>query len=212
MIKFPIKVDLAMTAHKVSLMIQAALGGLDLHKEDRFKKLRPNYIVEENIIFQHVHRLIRCIVDCQLTLEDSAGVRSALELSRSLAARAWDDSPFQLTQLEGIGPVSVRKLVNAGIRSIEDLNDTEPHKIEMVLVKNPPFGRHMVEKTKTFPRLHVALKKMGMNSTASNSVKVRAEIGFMNDHVPLSFMNKTIYVCLLAETSDGKVLHFCRLA
>lgn len=160
-LKFPIKVDLAMTAHKVSLIIQAALSGLDVRHDDRFKKLQKTYSAEEAMVFQHVHRLIRCIVDCQLAQDDSVGVRNALELSRSLAARAWDDSPFQLSQLDGIGPAAVRKFVSAGIKTIEELDDTDSHKINMIMARNPPFGMQLLEKTRTYPRLHVSLKKMG---------------------------------------------------
>lgn len=42
-------------------------------------------------------------------------------------------------------------------------------------------------------------------------VDIKAEIGFMNDVVPLIYGKKHIFVCFLAETSDGKKIHFLRL-
>jgi len=47
-------------------------------------------------------------------------------LERSLGARAWDDSPLQLKQIEQLGIVTVRKLVNAGVSTIEELENTDP--------------------------------------------------------------------------------------
>lgn len=135
-VKFPIQVDLARPAHKVSLLIQTTLGGIDLRNDDRFRGIASQIQSESNSIYQHVTRLIRCIIDCQLQLEDSVATRNALELSRSLGARSWDNSPLELLQVPKLGPVSVRKLVNDGIRSIEELESTEPHKIEHILRKN----------------------------------------------------------------------------
>lgn len=52
---------------------------------------------------------------------------------------------------------------------------------------------------------------MNSDGVKTVEVKIRAEVGFMNEKVPLVFLRKPVYVCLLAETSDGQVLHFCRL-
>lgn len=42
-------------------------------------------------------------------------------------------------------------------------------------------------------------------------VNLKAEIGFMNEKVPETYQKKAVYVCLLAETSDGHKVHFCRI-
>jgi len=42
-------------------------------------------------------------------------------------------------------------------------------------------------------------------------VRVKAELGFLNDTAPSFFMKKAVHVCLLAETSDGHKVHFCRI-
>jgi len=160
-IKFPIPVDLALPAHKVSLVIQSVLGGVELPVNDNTAKHKPQYNTDVAIVFQHVHRLIRCIIDCQLYLEDSIASRNALALARSLGARVWDDSPLQLKQIEQIGIVAVRKLVNAGIKTIEELENTEPHRIETILSKHPPFGMKLLDRLKAFPKLRVSMRMMG---------------------------------------------------
>ena len=42
-------------------------------------------------------------------------------------------------------------------------------------------------------------------------VNVKAEIGFMNEKAPEIWEHRPIYVCLLAETSDGHKVYFCRI-
>lgn len=88
-------------------------------------------------------------------------MRHALELLRSFSARAWDCSPYQMKQIPQIGPVAIRKLVNGGINSIEALEATEAHRIEMLMTKNPPFGTKLLANLKDFPKLWVSIKLMG---------------------------------------------------
>lgn len=163
-IRFPIPVDLALPIHKTSLIVQSILGGAEMPWDDKTVKHKQQYTMEISIIFKHINRLIRCVIDCQLFLEDSVAIRNALMLERSLGARAWDDSPLQLKQIEQLGIVTVRKLVNAGVSTIEDLENTEPHRIEMILNKNPPFGMRLLDRLKSFPKLRVTVNML------SNSV------------------------------------------
>ena len=213
-IKFPIPGDpTANKAHKVSLIIQSVLGAIELPAEEQ--KHHFEYSTAKAVIFQHVHRLVRCIIDCQLYLEDSVAIRNALMLARSLGAQVWDDSPLHMKQLEGVGIVTVRKLATAGITTIEDLETAEPHRIEQILSRNPPFGLQLRDRAKAFPTLRVSMKlveepviKKGEHIT----VKIRAELGFLNEKVPETFQKRAVYVCLLAETSDGHKIHFARIS
>jgi ATP-dependent DNA helicase HFM1/MER3 len=212
-IKFPIPVNIDLTAHKVSLVIQSILGGIELPDENG--KHRVEYNTCKSTIFQHGHRLIRCIVDCQLHLNDSTSARNALMLARSLASQVWDDSPLTLKQLEGIGIVAVRKLANNDVRSIEDLETTEPHRIETMLSRNPPFGTLVQNRAKAFPKLRIEMKAMGepiVKKGECVTLNVKAEIGFMNEQIPEMFQRKPIYVCVLVETSDGRKSYFARVS
>lgn len=154
-IRYPIKVDLALAAHKTSLVIQAELGGVDYPSEEQYQKYRQQYTQDRGTVFQHVHRLIRCLIDCKLHKGDSVSVRNGLELFRSLAARVWDNSPLQLKQVDQLGAVAVRKLVVAGITSIKELLCTDGHRIEMILSRHPPFGSRVLAKAREIPDLKV---------------------------------------------------------
>ncbi|OJJ98050.1 hypothetical protein ASPACDRAFT_31738 [Aspergillus aculeatus ATCC 16872] len=214
-IRFPIKVDIALSAHKISLLIQSELGAVDFPDGEQFQKLRFVFQQDKNFVFSHINRLIRCIIDCQISLEDAVTLRNALELARSFGAKVWDTSPLQLKQLEQIGIVAVRKLAAANITSIEALGQCEPHRIDMILSKNPPFGAKLLERVASFPRLRVAIKMTGKKESkpaAPVRICLKAEIAFMNDKCPSFYLKRPVYVCFLAEVSDGRLLEFRRIS
>jgi len=165
-IKFPIPVNLDAPAHKISLVIQAVLGAVDFPSEDY--KQRMDFTTAKSAIFANVHRLIRCIVDCQLHLQDSITARNSLALARSLGAQVWDDSPLHMKQLEGVGLVTVRKLATAGLKTVDDIENTEQPRLEQLLSRNPPFGMQLQEKAKAFPKLRVGMKMIGEPVSSSH--------------------------------------------
>ncbi|KAK6367420.1 ATP-dependent DNA helicase MER3 [Exophiala oligosperma] len=213
-IKFPVKVDVALQAHKVSLLIQAELGNVLIPDNDNYRKHHQQHRIDKSTVFSHANRLIRCIIDCQIYFKDSVSARNALELGRSLAARVWDNTASQLRQLDGLGEVSVRKLASASINGIDVLLNTEPSRIEVVLGKNPPYGHDLLKKLESFPNLRVCVKETGrdLKRGTGATIKLVAEIGFLNETPPLVFKRKDIYVCLLVETSDGTLIDFRRFS
>ncbi|KAH3959256.1 hypothetical protein HBH69_034570 [Parastagonospora nodorum] len=214
-IRFSIPVNLDLPAHKVSLIIQSVLGSADLTWDGDMAKHRGQYTTETQIVFKYISSLIRCIIDCQICHGDSVSIHSALMLERSLGSRIWDDSPLQMKQIESIGVVGVRKFVNAGIRSLEDLEACEPHRIEALIGRNPPYGMKVLETVKAFPKLRVSLHAQpssAIKSADGVKIQVKATIGFINENPPQRFAGKLVYVCLLAETSDGRKIHFARIS
>ncbi|KAK7518684.1 Sec63 Brl domain-containing protein [Phyllosticta citriasiana] len=202
--KFPIPVNLALPEHKVSLIIQTELGGGDFPVNEDMGRHKIQYAQDKHLVFQHARRLIRCIVDCALDREDAKTARNALAFCRSLTSRAWDDMPLTMRQIPSLGPVAVRKLVNAGIKSIDELDNNEPHRLEMILGKNPPAGTKLMEAVSAFPKLRVGLRQMPdikLQDDQVVTVNIRADVGFMNEKPPTSWNNKPVYVCVLAEIS-----------
>lgn len=155
-IRYPIKVALSMVAHRVSLILQTALGGAnaDLFGDPKF---RLSLSTDSAVVLQHARRLIRGVVDCQSYLEDSIATRNALLLVRSFGAKIWDDSPLHIQQLQNVGPVAARKLLNAGIKSIDCIESTEAHRLEVILNKNKPFGLQLQKHAREFPSLSLTL-------------------------------------------------------
>jgi ATP-dependent DNA helicase HFM1/MER3 len=147
--------------HKISLLIQSELGAVDFPSAETFQKHKLQVQQDKAIVFTHINRLIRCIIDCQIHNEDGVAVRNSLELARNFAGRVWENSPLQMKQIEQIGVVAVRKLATAGITTIQTLEETEAHRIDMILSKNPPFGMKLLARLAEFPKLRVTIKRIG---------------------------------------------------
>jgi len=50
-----------------------------------------------------------------------------------------------------------------------------------------------------------------MRTSEGVKVQVKADIGFLNERPPDKFASKLVYVCVLAETTDGRKIHFARI-
>lgn len=153
--------DISQSDHKISLLIQSELGAIDFPTGDQFQKHKFTFQQEKVLVLSRVNRLIRCVIDCQISRQDSTATLNSLELVRSFGAKVWDNSPLQMKQIEQIGVVAVRKLAASGITSLIDLESTEPHEIEMTLSKNPPFGTKLLARAREFPKLRIAMKMTG---------------------------------------------------
>jgi ATP-dependent DNA helicase HFM1/MER3 len=213
-IRFPVKVDIALPAHKILLLIQSELGGVEYPDGEQYQKHKFAFQQDKNFVFSHINRLIRCVIDCQISLEDSITTRNALELARSFGAKVWDNCPLQMKQIDQVGIVAVRKLAATGITSIDALEATEPHRIDMIMSRNPPFGMKLLARVADFPKLRVNVKLVGKEIKPGKPVKIRfkAEIAFMNEKTPTFFQRRPVYVCFLAETSDGHLIDFRRIS
>lgn len=212
-IKFLIKATDITTAHKVSLLIQAQLGGFE-HPNDskELAALRRQFTTEKCLIFERIHRLIRCVIDCKIFDCDAISTRHALDLARSLSTGFWENSNLQLRQIPQIGPVAVRKLVNNNVNCIEKLASLDTASIERYVSKNPPFGRKMHELLAGFPRLTIASQIIGRAVTKAGEkpkINVKAILGFTNSKVP-NWGGSQPSLTFMAETTDGSLVHFWR--
>ena len=160
-IRFRIPVTLDTSAHKVSLIAQSQLASVNLPITEKTQNVLFQYRADVYQVFQHLKRMVRCIIDFSLEKSDSITLRNALFLCRSIGGKCWDDDVMVLKQINNIGPASVLKLVNAGIRTIEALENTEPHRVEIALKRMPPFGHDVVKAARAFPRLRVMANNSG---------------------------------------------------
>ncbi|EMR66384.1 putative dead deah box dna helicase protein [Eutypa lata UCREL1] len=102
----PIKETVTQTWHKVFLMVQIHLGGVELPNDKEFGHLKRSIFCEKTAIFDRLNRLIRCVVDCKAFDGDGVSTRVGLELARAIAANSWENKPTQLNQIPGFGPVT----------------------------------------------------------------------------------------------------------
>lgn len=136
---------------------------MDASTDESFTKIRIQFKQDTSLVFQHLHRIIRCIIDCKLCTGDSISVRNALELARCLSARAWENSPSMLRQLKGFGPVMAKKFVNSNITSLDMLRTLDAQQIERIAGKNPTWGSKVLQDLNGVPwfRLHAHSTNVG---------------------------------------------------
>ncbi|KAG7109793.1 hypothetical protein HYQ45_017802 [Verticillium longisporum] len=108
---------------------------------------------ESKHITSLIRRILRCAADLAALRHDGVTVRRALELSRSIAAGAWEGDTHELQQVANIGPKKIEMLEAAGISTVRALADTEFYNIDRILKRNPPFGMNTVLLLRAFPRL-----------------------------------------------------------
>ncbi|KAK1567272.1 hypothetical protein Q3G72_010178 [Acer saccharum] len=96
-------------------------------------------------------RIARCMKEYFIYKKNYRGAVNSTLLAKSLYQRLWDDSPYLLKQLPGIGMVTAKALHSMGIKSFETLADGDPRKIEIVTGRKYPFGNHIKESLQSLP-------------------------------------------------------------
>jgi ATP-dependent DNA helicase HFM1/MER3 len=210
--KFPIKDTIATTTHKICLLVQMQLGGIEHPTEKEFASMKRQFITEKSIISERISRLVRCVIDCKVVDCDAISTRYALDLARSVSAGYWENSNLQLRQIPNVGPVLARKFISNNINSIEKLSDLDTATIERYAGKNPPFGKKIQHDLLGFPRLTCAAELVGKHTKKSGKkpkVSVKVRLGYSNLKTPV-WDGKKPSLTFLAETSDGVLVHFWR--
>ncbi|KAM0275857.1 hypothetical protein ACHAQH_007329 [Verticillium albo-atrum] len=105
-----------------------------------------------------IRRILRCAADLAALRHDGVTVRHALELSRSIAAGAWEGATHELQQVKDVGPKKIEMLQAAGISTVRALADMEFYNVDRILKRNPPFGSGLIMQLKHFPRLKMTVR------------------------------------------------------
>ncbi|KAF3761849.1 P-loop containing nucleoside triphosphate hydrolase protein, partial [Cryphonectria parasitica EP155] len=204
-IKYPVGNNVSTLAHKVSLLLQIEVGHVELKEFER-RRLRG----EASRVLEVMHRLVRAVVECKQADSDGKACRAALELARSMTAKAWEGTVQQLLQVPQLGPALLRKLVSNNIRTVASLANADTSTIERIASRNPPFGKKMADTLRSFPRLAIKAKIKDSSMDAKGRPVVHVDVilaftstrGYWQGRMPL--------VNLLAVTSEGILAHFWR--
>ncbi|KAI0433773.1 hypothetical protein F5Y09DRAFT_350687 [Xylaria sp. FL1042] len=215
LILHPVRETLTLTWHKIFMIVQIYLGGVDLPTDKDTNIIRQDLLRERRMVFDRLKRLVRCVIDCKAFEGDGLGVQAALELSRSIEAQAWENKPAQLSQIPGFGPVAVRKWVSYGVHTVLDVIEKTILDIERIASRNPPYGRNIQKALEKFPRLTlkadiVESKASGFKSNEAVSVTIKASLGHRNTKAAPYWKDKVPALTFTALTSDGNLAYFWR--
>ncbi|KAI6028575.1 hypothetical protein F5J12DRAFT_889093 [Pisolithus orientalis] len=216
-IRFPIR-KVTGASDKVFLLVQAILAGLPLNSPE-FRNTEGQPYLEAISIFRHFSRIATAIAEVAIVKRCGAQVKHALELARCLHAKAWEDHPLVLRQIEHIGEKSAKVLAEHGIGSIQKLVEIPAFRIEELLNRRPPFGSEVLAAAKEFPKYFLSVKETKtVPSDGENPVEV--ELTIECGLVPDSMMPRKAKVpkragaemtTLLTLTSDLTFVDFRRI-
>ncbi|XP_020576359.1 ATP-dependent DNA helicase MER3 homolog isoform X2 [Phalaenopsis equestris] len=103
-------------------------------------------------------RIAKCMKECFIFRRSYKGALNSSLLSKCLHQRLWEDSPYLLKQLPGIGMVTAKALHSAGINSFDTMFEADPRRIELITGRKYPFGNHIKESLLSLPpkiELHI---------------------------------------------------------
>ncbi|KAM0464065.1 hypothetical protein ACHAO4_000792 [Trichoderma viride] len=205
---------------KVSLLVQ-----IDLLRTGWPNKISANarkeLLSESGRIYIVLDKVLRCLADILGEREDGRGVTVTLDVLRSVKAKVWEGTDMELLQVDGIGAAKMKRLVDAGVKTIKQLAGLEFYHIERLLSRNPPFGHQMIHQLSGFPLLHLHLDAVTkytlaqdnrQNTTTSvphSPCVVRVVLGFANEIMP-TWRKRCPWTTLVIEGEDGRLLWFWR--
>ncbi|KAK9002003.1 hypothetical protein V6N11_024696 [Hibiscus sabdariffa] len=106
---------------------------------------------DANSICSNGCRIAKCMKEYFIYKKNYRGALNSSLLAKSLYQKLWDDSPFLLKQLPGIGMVTAKALHSMGIKSFDTLAEADPRRIEIVTGRKFPFGNHIKESLTSLP-------------------------------------------------------------
>ncbi|KAJ7137709.1 P-loop containing nucleoside triphosphate hydrolase protein [Mycena epipterygia] len=213
-IRFEVK-KVEKTSDKIFLLIQAVLGGISLSSAE-YKTSDSQPQLEAFSVFKHVSRIARVIVEVAIVKRRGAQLKYGLELVRCLTAKAWEDRPVVLRQIESIGEKSLKVLAESGITSLVILRKQQTYRIETLLNRRPPFGNEILASVNELPQYTASVKEIEVHSNGGKGpveIELSITCGLA---VGLSSKGKkqkgrSQMTAILTLTSDSEMVDFRRI-
>ncbi|KAL0581143.1 ATP-dependent DNA helicase MER3, partial [Marasmius crinis-equi] len=218
-IRFEVK-KIEKTSDKVFVLIQAVLGGIPLN-DNEYKSADSQIHLEAFSVFRHLPRIARAVVEVAITRKRGAQLKYGLELMRSFTAKAWEDRPVALKQLESIGEKSLKILTERGITSLQILRQQDALRLETILNRRPPFGLQLLAAVREFPLYSLKVVEKEVQSDGGKSpveIVLGVTCGLEEETSEASSSKSkktksryTNYTGVLTLTSDHQLLDFRRI-
>ncbi|EGN95664.1 hypothetical protein SERLA73DRAFT_76746 [Serpula lacrymans var. lacrymans S7.3] len=242
-IRFPIK-KVQKTSDKIFLLIQAVLGGIPLSGSDfRGGDSQPHY--EAFAVFRHISRIATgitpfienmdhtwlltvslniwiAIVEVAIVKKNGAQAKHGLELVRCLHAKAWEDRPVVLRQIEHIGEKSLKvddptsSTLNTNLIFI-------PHRsllnMELLLNRRAPFGFEILASARQLPKYDIRVTETDItpsNGKEPVEIELSIQCGLISEDAPPTKVKKQKgqiinMTTVLTVTSDLTFIDFRRI-
>lgn len=111
--------------------------------------------------------------------------------------------------------MSSQVFADKGYNSLEDISQADPSRLEMILNRNPPFGRKLVNQARSFPQFTLEIIAEEPEEVLPQSVRVHLKISVglaVVSPPPVVKKGFTKYLAsVLLLTSDGKWIEYRRM-
>ncbi|KAI7734384.1 hypothetical protein M8C21_024537 [Ambrosia artemisiifolia] len=153
MTKYYLKFDTMKHIMKAPLncSIEDALHIVCRAEEISWLHITVSHIQDMNSVCSNGCRIAKCMKEYFIYKKNYKGALNSILLAKSLHQKLWDDSPYLLKQLSGIGMVTAKALQSMGVKTFDSLSEADPRKIEMVTGRKFPFGNHIKESLLSLP-------------------------------------------------------------
>ncbi|XP_074596236.1 putative ATP-dependent DNA helicase HFM1 [Brevipalpus obovatus] len=149
-IRFPFNGKIAHDHAKAYVLIQSIFGDLEI----------------ETSLIQDAHRAIkvgervaRCLSEVVFQRSESFRlVLNSMTLHKCFRAQMWENSSYIARQLPKIGTKLAESLVRANLSSFEDIENTDPRKLELFMGRRAPFGKQIKEAALRIPKYEISIQ------------------------------------------------------
>ncbi|GER44443.1 helicase-like protein, partial [Striga asiatica] len=104
-----------------------------------------------NSICSNGSRIAKCMKEYFIYKKSYRGALNSTLLAKCLHQKLWDDSPYLLKQLPGVGMVTAKALHSMGVMTFDSLLEADSRKIELVTGRKYPFGNHIKDSLLSLP-------------------------------------------------------------
>ncbi|KAJ3086769.1 Sec63, partial [Quaeritorhiza haematococci] len=168
---------------------------------------------ETHQILKHASRIARGAVDLMVAKQDFRSLKSALDISKSVQAKTWENSTTLLKQIEGVGPQLAKLLAQKNITTFEKLMQTEARQLEFVLNRNPPFGNKLLDQAAAFPRFTMKIVQYKEMSRKVTALEFCVTLGLLNPEKVKTYVrhSSASVVFVAGTTSSNTLLDFRKM-
>lgn len=163
-VRFPFKDRIKTSEMKISILIQAVLGCIEINDFS---------LNQESIrIVQVAARLSKCLFELQNQIPSFNAYVNCLLFTKCLNCKLWENSKFLARQFKNVGPILGNSLANVGITSLPKIIETDPRELELITNKNPPFGSALIELASCVPQYDLFVQQIGELDAKKASLQV----------------------------------------
>ncbi len=127
--------------------------------------------------------------------DDIISLRNCIDLLGCINGRFWHQSNLIFTQISGLGQIYTKKLYYNKISTFNELMRCKNSKIEVILKRNPPFGRNLKNTIyESFP-----LFEMDANHDYDKQI---ISISYSLENIKITKFSGTFYLIVIGFEND----------